>query len=277
MANPALSPLAITKQISFGDGRSYAVGQFAKAQPKFKITDRWGRTPDDVRFLNALTRIYQAAERGDLETCRKIVEGEKFKQIDAYCVGRNSAITQERVSPRMIANSKGHQQITDYFSSRFNSAVLPSPKRIGPAISSRETTNSFPAPKLNTCVEKIFYESHRCTYRSYLMGINVPLDDVLTLVRLKISYIHPEKEGILPTLVKMAPHELYQYLCEYCDGNLAFASSSNDMRAIDLYALRAELAVSGRFLPCSTKQDVTATGCGERGSATNKQLIDRKT
>src|SRR5690348_14717735 len=72
--------------IRFDDGLSYVVRSFPPPQENHQLVDSMNRTEEEKRFLNLFVRIFYAASSGNLEECQKIIEKEKFNDIDAYSV-----------------------------------------------------------------------------------------------------------------------------------------------------------------------------------------------
>ncbi len=180
------------KLIHFDDGESYVMAKLPPPKTKFRIWDRLERSPEEVKFLNAFTRIFCAAAVGDLKTCQTIVEKEKFLDIDAYSKGRfhdsKAKRRLDRLSPLEVAQHYGHHEIVDYFSQKFNKN--PSAER-----------------------EQTFYEHYKKTLVIFF-SLNEPRSE--TLMRLMRSTLLLTYPSEIRTKVKVALESLdYEGLVEF--------------------------------------------------------------
>jgi len=113
----ACSAYATTSIIPFDTGRSYVVRSLPLERTEYRFEDSMGRTEKDKAFLNQFETLFLAASKGDLATCKGVVD-QGFRDFNAYSVGRfgtGGGSSLDNISPLQIAQDRGHTEVAEFF------------------------------------------------------------------------------------------------------------------------------------------------------------------
>ncbi len=215
------------RKIYFNDGKSYVIGRLPKE--RYRVIDTKGRTPGEKKFLDTFVRLFLAVSKGDLNQCQAIVEKEKFSDVDAYSVGKFVKGNNEPldfVSPRQIAELKGHKNITDYFASKFPVSPEPSTK-----------TTPVDPEDIGT------YNYHKNMIEEYAeKGVDPCIFLNMVRAALLSTYSNEEREEKASSIEEADGYVLFQLLLTRCGENFTSKSYLNHEHRIELCAYRDCLA-----------------------------------
>lgn len=106
----------------FEDYTSYVIRSLPAPKKRFRIMDKFGRTKEEIAFLDQFDKIFMAAAKGDLAKCKEIV-GLGFQDFNACCYGRyklQSGELLKAMSPLQVAELGQYQNIVEFFISQMN-------------------------------------------------------------------------------------------------------------------------------------------------------------
>ncbi len=211
----SLPSCQINPVIRLDSGRS-VVFSMVLNENKYKIAE------ENTKFVNAFERIFAAAARGDLKTCKDIVEEEKFPDVDAYGIGQfvlGNGDSLNYISPRKIAQMRGHTQITQYFAKHFGEK--------------KEPDNDIRTP------ENI--RSYSFHLRAYM---NMAPIFFLSAIRERVlsTYTFSEQIELVPELTNMSIERIYMFLKTRCGQKFTNSTPHELQKRIELCAMRDALA-----------------------------------